>query len=268
MATGSSVVVLAVLATVAALVSPAMSLPVFTGDVGVSPGFHAASCPQLDGIVRSSVEAALQREVALAAGLLRLYFHDCFPQGCDASILLNTTSARETALLPNLTIRPRAMQLIESIRARVRCVMRRHHPARHPPQHRRVRRALVLRAAGQPRQPRPGVTGEGVPPPVAPDGQRGQAAGVLPHPGPRRRGRPRGALRRAHHRAVALRQLRGPVPARGRHLLAEAGGQLQQAPGPAAEPGRDHPRPVRQRVLQGAAVQPGRAHLRHGARQE
>ncbi|KAM3353670.1 hypothetical protein ACQJBY_024681 [Aegilops geniculata] len=121
MATSSSVVVLAVLATVAALASPAMSLPVpvFTGDVGVAPGFHAASCPQLDGIVRSSVEAALQREVALAAGLLRLYFHDCFPQGCDASILLNTTSARETALLPNLTIRPRAMQLIESIRARV-----------------------------------------------------------------------------------------------------------------------------------------------------
>uniref|UniRef100_N1R303 Peroxidase n=1 Tax=Aegilops tauschii TaxID=37682 RepID=N1R303_AEGTA len=118
MATGSSVVVLAVLATVAALVSPAMSLPVFTGDVGVSPGFHAASCPQLDGLGRSSVEAALQREVALAAGLLRLYFHDCFPQGWHASILLNTTSARETALLPNLTIRPRAMQLIESIRAR------------------------------------------------------------------------------------------------------------------------------------------------------
>ncbi|VAH83609.1 unnamed protein product [Triticum turgidum subsp. durum] len=119
MATSSSVVVLAVLATVAALVSPAMSLPVFTGDVGVSPGFHAASCPQLDGVVRSSVVAALRQEVALAAGLLRLYFHDCFPQGCDASILLNTTSARETALLPNLTIRPRAMQLIESIRARV-----------------------------------------------------------------------------------------------------------------------------------------------------
>ncbi|KAM3334815.1 hypothetical protein ACQJBY_029312 [Aegilops geniculata] len=119
MATSSSVVVLAVLATVAALASPAKSLPVFTGDVGVSPGFHAASCPQLDGIVRSSVEAALQREVALAAGLLRLYFHDCFPQGCDASILLKTTSARETALLPSLTIRPRAMQLIESIRARV-----------------------------------------------------------------------------------------------------------------------------------------------------
>ncbi|XP_044345256.1 cationic peroxidase SPC4 [Triticum aestivum] len=114
MATSSSVVVLAVLATVAALVSPAMSLPVFTGDVGVSPGFHAASCPQLDGVVRSSVVAALRQEVALAAGLLRLYFHDCFPQGCDASILLNTTSARETDLFLNIIRAIRARQLIQT----------------------------------------------------------------------------------------------------------------------------------------------------------
>ncbi|KAM3299252.1 hypothetical protein ACQJBY_040640 [Aegilops geniculata] len=117
----SSVVALGVLAAAAALLlSPAMSLPVFTGDD--SPGFHAASCPQLDGIVWSSVEAALRQEVAVAAGMLRLYFHDCFPQGCDASILLNNTAARETALGPNLSIQPRAMQLIESIRARAHAV--------------------------------------------------------------------------------------------------------------------------------------------------
>uniref|UniRef100_A0A453DJW5 Peroxidase n=4 Tax=Aegilops tauschii subsp. strangulata TaxID=200361 RepID=A0A453DJW5_AEGTS len=116
----SSSAILAVLVTAAALLSPAMSLPVFTGDA--SPDFHAASCPQLDGIVWSSVEAALRQEVAVAAGMLRLYFHDCFPQGCDASILLNNTAARETALGPNLTIQPRAMQLIESIRARAHAV--------------------------------------------------------------------------------------------------------------------------------------------------
>ncbi|KAM0822654.1 hypothetical protein ACQ4PT_071368 [Festuca glaucescens] len=92
---------LAVVATLALLLSPA-----------------AAACPQLDGIVVSSVRTALQGEIALAAGLLRIFFHDCFPNGCDASILLNTTSDRETAQGPNLTIQPRAMQLIESIRAK------------------------------------------------------------------------------------------------------------------------------------------------------
>ncbi|VAH39380.1 unnamed protein product [Triticum turgidum subsp. durum] len=64
----SSLVVLAAMATVAALLlSPATSLPVFTGDA--SPGFHAASCPQLDGIVWSSVEAALRQESFATRGL-------------------------------------------------------------------------------------------------------------------------------------------------------------------------------------------------------
>ena len=61
----SSSAILAVLVTAAALLSPAMSLPVFTGDA--SPDFHAAACTQLDGIVWSSVEAALRQEVAVAA---------------------------------------------------------------------------------------------------------------------------------------------------------------------------------------------------------
>jgi len=97
---------LAVVATLAVLLSPAAAQA--TG-----------SCAQLEPIVRSSVEAALRQEIALAAGLLRIFFHDCFPNGCDASILLNGTSDRETALGPNLTIQPRAMQLVESIRVKV-----------------------------------------------------------------------------------------------------------------------------------------------------
>ncbi|KAI5009416.1 hypothetical protein ZWY2020_011553 [Hordeum vulgare] len=111
MASSSSL--LAVLATLALLLSPAASALSST----LSPDFHAETCPQLDGIVRTAVQAALTREIAIAAGLVRIYFHDCFPQGCDASILLNDTAARETALDPNLTIQPRAMQLLESIRS-------------------------------------------------------------------------------------------------------------------------------------------------------
>lgn len=100
--------------------SPALSLPplTVTDDAVLSPDFHAASCPQLEGIVRSAVQAALQREIALAAGLLRIFFHDCFPQGCDASVLLKGTNTEQT-MGPNETLQPRAMQLIEDIRAKV-----------------------------------------------------------------------------------------------------------------------------------------------------
>ncbi|TVU16721.1 hypothetical protein EJB05_40296, partial [Eragrostis curvula] len=76
------------------------------------------SCPALEGIVRTAVEAALRQDIALAAGLLRIFFHDCFPQGCDASVLL-TGSGSEQQLAPNLTLQPRALQLIEDIRAQV-----------------------------------------------------------------------------------------------------------------------------------------------------
>ncbi|EMS52348.1 Cationic peroxidase SPC4 [Triticum urartu] len=98
--------------TVAVLLSPALSARLD------GTGFHSATCPQLESIVRSSVQAALQREVALAAGLLRIFFHDCFPQGCDASVYLKG-SGTEQAMGPNTTLQPRALQLVEDIRAKI-----------------------------------------------------------------------------------------------------------------------------------------------------
>ncbi|KQJ85478.2 cationic peroxidase SPC4 [Brachypodium distachyon] len=83
----------------------------------LSPHFHADSCPELESIVRTSVEAALEEEIALAAGLLRVFFHDCFPQGCDGSVFLTGRNS-EQSLGPNLTLQPRALQLVDAIRAK------------------------------------------------------------------------------------------------------------------------------------------------------
>lgn len=117
---GVRAVAILVVSTLAVLRSPtpSLSLPLLTDDLGLSPDFHAASCPQLENIVRSAVQAALQREIALAAGLLRIFFHDCFPQGCDASVLLKGSNT-EQEMGPNTTLQPRALQLIEDIRAKV-----------------------------------------------------------------------------------------------------------------------------------------------------
>ncbi|KAL6888978.1 hypothetical protein ACP4OV_010004 [Aristida adscensionis] len=55
----------------------------------LSPSFYATSCPTLGLIVRATMIKALLAERRMGASLLRLFFHDCFVQGCDASILLD-----------------------------------------------------------------------------------------------------------------------------------------------------------------------------------
>ncbi|KAH1093429.1 hypothetical protein GLYMA_14G070800v4 [Glycine max] len=59
---------------------------------GLSPQFYQFSCPQANDIVMSVLEKAIAKDMRIAASLLRLHFHDCFVQGCDASILLDDSA--------------------------------------------------------------------------------------------------------------------------------------------------------------------------------
>ncbi|XP_073014880.1 peroxidase 47-like [Primulina eburnea] len=58
---------------------------------GLSMNYYMFSCPSAEMIVKNTVYNALQSDPTLAASLLRMHFHDCFIQGCDASVLIDST---------------------------------------------------------------------------------------------------------------------------------------------------------------------------------
>ncbi|KAJ6844490.1 peroxidase 4-like [Iris pallida] len=58
----------------------------------LSENFYSSSCPNLFATVKPVLKSALSKEKRLGASLLRLFFHDCFVNGCDGSILLSDTA--------------------------------------------------------------------------------------------------------------------------------------------------------------------------------
>ncbi|KAA8545596.1 hypothetical protein F0562_020380 [Nyssa sinensis] len=71
---------------------------------GTRVGFYSGSCPRAESIVQSTVNSHFKSDPTVAPGLLRMHFHDCFVQGCDASILIDGPSTEKTAG-PNLLLR-------------------------------------------------------------------------------------------------------------------------------------------------------------------
>ncbi|XP_072976503.1 peroxidase 2-like [Typha angustifolia] len=71
-----------------AMVIQAM-LPLSSASLQV--GYYRYTCPKAEKIVKRFVRKAISDDVGLAAGLIRLFFHDCFVRGCDASVLLDPT---------------------------------------------------------------------------------------------------------------------------------------------------------------------------------
>ncbi|KAL5713337.1 peroxidase [Ranunculus cassubicifolius] len=90
------------------------------GYYNLFPEFYQYSCPQADGIVMSILQNAIEKEPRIAAQLLRLHFHDCFVQGCDASVLLDdsATIRSEKNAGPNKNS-IRGFEIVDAIKARL-----------------------------------------------------------------------------------------------------------------------------------------------------
>uniref|UniRef100_J3MEK5 Peroxidase n=1 Tax=Oryza brachyantha TaxID=4533 RepID=J3MEK5_ORYBR len=57
-----------------------------------SPNYYKKTCPDVQNVVRT----VMARRVDMAPAILRLFFHDCFVNGCDASVLLDRTDSMES----------------------------------------------------------------------------------------------------------------------------------------------------------------------------
>ncbi|KAL7180186.1 hypothetical protein ACSBR1_043415 [Camellia fascicularis] len=79
--------------------------------------FYRKSCPQAEKIIRSKVRSLYEVRSDVAPELLRLVFHDCFIEGCDASVLLDAVDGidSEKESPPNETLK--GFDLIDMIKS-------------------------------------------------------------------------------------------------------------------------------------------------------
>ncbi|KAJ6708418.1 PEROXIDASE 72-RELATED [Salix viminalis] len=70
-----------------------LAVPTTAASSKLSADYYDQVCPKALPAIKRAVEAAVSKERRMGASLLRLHFHDCFVNGCDASILLDSTSA-------------------------------------------------------------------------------------------------------------------------------------------------------------------------------
>ncbi|XP_015057958.1 peroxidase 44-like [Solanum pennellii] len=84
-------------------------------------GFYAKKCRAAESIVQQEVQRSFSTDRSITAALLRMYFHDCFVRGCDASILIDSKNTRnkqsEKDAGPNQSVR--GYEVIDRIKSRV-----------------------------------------------------------------------------------------------------------------------------------------------------
>ncbi|CAJ2649792.1 peroxidase 16-like protein [Trifolium pratense] len=61
-----------------------------TTSAQLTRGFYNNVCPNVEQLVRSAVNQKFQQTFVTAPATLRLFFHDCFVRGCDASVLIQS----------------------------------------------------------------------------------------------------------------------------------------------------------------------------------
>ncbi|KAJ6761299.1 PEROXIDASE 25-RELATED [Salix purpurea] len=81
--------------------------------------YYDQACPQAGKIIFETVRNASMHDPKVPARVLRMFFHDCFIRGCDASILLDSTPGNQAEKdgPPNVSVR--SFYAIDDAKARL-----------------------------------------------------------------------------------------------------------------------------------------------------
>ncbi|KAK1388810.1 Peroxidase [Heracleum sosnowskyi] len=86
----------------------------------LSANFYARSCPNVQTLVRTATNQAVSNQPRQGASILRLFFHDCFVNGCDGSVLLDDVSGFTGEKTANANRNSaRGFDVIDTIKTRV-----------------------------------------------------------------------------------------------------------------------------------------------------
>ncbi|KAE8707692.1 Peroxidase 73 [Hibiscus syriacus] len=66
-----------------------------TASAQLRRNFYAKTCPNVESIVRNAVTQKFRQTFVTVPATIRLFFHDCFVQGCDASVIIQSTGSNK-----------------------------------------------------------------------------------------------------------------------------------------------------------------------------